>query len=144
MVCTPRREKASDREIDGRKGRGASSHAHMRSAKWKGSVGCIGIALAAFSTVYAAQKPPAKAPASKFHAHVTGFLKKHCIGCHTGPKGAANVDLAKIRTEAEAKKHIKVLRKAVGQINANRMPPKGVPQPSADEIAKFKKWVKAR
>lgn len=102
----------------------------------------ISIALLALSAVAFAFAPP-KVGKPSFTKDVKPTLEKFCIGCHTGPKAPEGIDFSKIKTDADAKKSFKVLRKALSEVQEGEMPPKGMTKPSAAQVKAFAAWVKA-
>ena len=79
-----------------------------------------------------------------FAKDVQPLIKKNCLACHTGAYAADKVDLSKIKTEADAKKNLKLLKKAWSEVEAGKMPPKGAPKPSAVHKKSFGTWIKAQ
>ncbi len=91
-----------------------------------------------------------KAPAQKtvaikptFTKHVAPYLKKYCMGCHTGKDAPDKVDFSLVKTEADAKKYSKWMTKGEHEVAEKKMPPKGSTMPKADENKMFSAWVKA-
>jgi uncharacterized membrane protein len=87
-------------------------------------------------------KPVAAKP--DFAKDVKPVLVKYCVKCHAGPTAADQVDLQKIRTEADAKKALKVIKKCLSEMNKNAMPPQGNAKPTAEKVKAFGAWVKAQ
>lgn len=81
------------------------------------------------------------APKPTYDKSVAPFLKKYCLGCHTGKFAADGVDLSKIKSKADAIKERKLLQKGAKYLNAKKMPPKTAPQPTAAEAKAFSDWV---
>lgn len=94
------------------------------------------------STAAFAFRGPSAKPT--FAKDVKPTLQKYCVGCHAGPYAPDKVDLAKIKTEADAKKHLKMLQKGLHEVEENKMPPKGSPKPTAAQLKAFKAWIKAQ
>jgi len=83
-----------------------------------------------------------RAQSMRFEKEVTGFLAKHCVSCHSGKKPKADVALDAARSEADLLKNRKLWLNAVRQIADGAMPPKGAPQPTADEREAFAEAVR--
>jgi len=84
-------------------------------------------------------------PKPTFAKNVQPMIKKNCFGCHSGPTAADKIDFAKIKTEADAKKQLTLLKNSMRQLQRAKMPPPGsVPQPTKAEIAAFSEWLKAQ
>lgn len=97
------------------------------------------IVLSAFAVGF--QSKPAKPTYVK---DVLPMIKKNCVGCHTGPNSPDKVDLAKIKTEADAKKNLAVLKKSLKEVKEGHMPPQGMPKPASAQVKSFEAWVKAQ
>ncbi len=97
------------------------------------------LVLSAFAVGF--QTKPSK---PTFVKDVQPLIKKSCLACHTGPNSPDKVDLAKIKTEADAKKNLAVLKKSLKEVKEGHMPPKGMPKPAAAQVKAFEGWVKAQ
>lgn len=102
----------------------------------------VSIALLALTAVAFAFAPP-KVGKPSFTKDVKPTLDKFCIGCHSGAKPADGIDFSKIKTDADAKKSFKVLRKSLSEVQEGAMPPRGMTKPSAAQVKAFAAWVKA-
>ena len=79
-----------------------------------------------------------------FVKNVQPMIKANCLSCHSGPNSPDKVDLFKIKNEADAKKNLAVLKKSLKEVKEGRMPPKGMPRPTAAQIKLFEAWIKAQ
>ncbi len=96
--------------------------------------------LAVFPVLSVAYAPPGPEKAT-FKANVTPFLKTYCVSCHATKNAPDGIDFTKIKTAADARKHLKWLKKGVSEMKHKKMPPSGSKQPKATEVAAFRKWV---
>lgn len=85
-----------------------------------------------------------KASKPTFVKDVQPLFKKSCLACHTGPNSPDKVDLAKIKTEADAKKNLAMLKKSLKEVKEGHMPPKGAPKPNSAHVKSFERWIKAQ
>lgn len=79
-----------------------------------------------------------------FVKNVQPLIKANCVSCHSGPNAPDKVDLFKIKTEADAKKNLAMLKKSLKEVKEGHMPPKGMPRPTAAQVKLFEAWVKAQ
>ncbi|MBM3760774.1 MAG: DUF1592 domain-containing protein [Acidobacteria bacterium] len=63
---------------------------------------------------------------------VAPVVNKYCVGCHGMARPAGDVDLEKLAGEAVSG-HARTWQKVVEQLSLGEMPPKGMPQLSAEE-----------
>ncbi len=79
----------------------------------------------------------------KFTQTVRPFMTRYCVGCHSGNTPAAQLDLGTYTSmETVARDHPRwnvVLQK----LTAKEMPPKQVPQPTAEERRQTIEWIQA-
>jgi hypothetical protein len=104
----------------------------------------LAFALIAVSAVAVGYHSPTKAAKPTYVKDVQPIMQKLCFRCHTGPNGADNIDLAKIKTNADAKKHLAVLKKGFKEMKELKMPPKGNPQPTPAQMKSFEAWLKTQ
>ena len=71
------------------------------------------------------------------------LLKQYCLGCHSTARHMGDLDLERFTSNAEVLKHTKVWQSVVEQVSIGEMPPKGMPQPSAEERARLLDWVRS-
>lgn len=102
--------------------------------------------IAIFAVAAAALFVPVSAGPSKptFTKDVKPTLQKFCLKCHTGPYSPDKVDLAAIKTDADAKKNLAMLRKSLSEMKKGAMPPKGNPQHSPAQLKALETWLKTQ
>ncbi len=86
-----------------------------------------------------AADPPGEKPAPVPGA---AFVQKYCLSCHGAEKKRGELDLSGFRDEAAVVATRKVWSNAVRAVRDGEMPPKGVPQPTADEREAFAEAVR--
>ena len=74
------------------------------------------------------------------HAATQSFLKKNCLGCHTGKAPAGEFDVTKLMAPASLKQNPQAWTKAALRVHNGEMPPKA-PLPVEQREA-FNDWVK--
>lgn len=116
----------------------------MRSAKWSSRLLALvaGIGLLAWVGIGSgtAQKPPTDAKA-EFATGVQPILKKYCNDCHSTKLKKGHLDLERYTSIDEIRKDLKPWQSMIEQIETGEMPPKGKPQPTADEKKLLLAWV---
>jgi mono/diheme cytochrome c family protein len=74
-------------------------------------------------------------------AGVREFLTEHCLGCHSGAKPKADLDLESLAANfSEIESREKWLA-VVKRVEAGEMPPKGKPRPDAKQVRALAEWV---
>jgi mono/diheme cytochrome c family protein len=102
---------------------------------------CTALLVGVVATSNSQAKPDPKQ--DDFKKTLQPFTKKHCVSCHNNKAAADNVNFEKYKTLAEAKKDIKVWKKAMAEVMKQAMPPQGMPRPAEKEVEAFKTAVKA-
>ncbi len=102
----------------------------------------LAIALLALSVFLVGFQSP-KVEKPTFAKNVQPTLKKFCVACHAGANAPDKIDFFAMKTEADAKKNLKVLKKALEEIREKAMPPGEVPKPSMAEIKAFSDYLKS-
>ena len=74
---------------------------------------------------------------------ISPFLTKHCTGCHGGSKPKADLNLTAFADEAAVLRARKVWARVKEYVEAGDMPPEGKPQPAAEEVEAFTRWIDA-
>ncbi|MCE9561208.1 MAG: DUF1592 domain-containing protein [Planctomycetes bacterium] len=87
-----------------------------------------------------AQKPATDAKA-EYAAKVQPILKKYCLDCHSTKAQKGHLDLERFASVDEIRKDLKPWQSMIEQIETGEMPPKGKPQPTADEKKQLTAWV---
>jgi len=68
---------------------------------------------------------------------VKPFVGKYCVGCHSGTQPTAQFDLKSYTTVDQVKEDFPRWSLLADRLTAHEMPPKQMPQPSADDAQKF-------
>jgi hypothetical protein len=66
------------------------------------------------------------------------FLKQYCLSCHSTAKQMGEVDLERLSGAAE---HARVWQQVAEQLRLGEMPPKGMPRPKPEEVARMQAWI---
>jgi hypothetical protein len=106
----------------------------------------IGLSAATFQTpsVHAqdATKPKAQAAPPSFATQAGPFLTKYCIGCHSGAKPKADLNLKAFSDEGAVVRARKLWVRLKDYVESGEMPPEDEEiQPSQEEVEKFLGWV---
>ena len=80
--------------------------------------------------------------ADDFSASMHPFAQKYCLGCHSTAVKKGSLDLQRFKTSADVRGDLKVWQQAIEMLEAGEMPPKGKPQPSADERRFAIAWIR--
>src|SRR6266545_1105679 len=75
--------------------------------------------------------------------HVQPLLKRYCFECHSKKVHKGDLDLERFESLGGIRKEIRPWQHLIEQVEAGEMPPKGKPQPSADERKLLLTWVRA-
>ncbi|MBO0699317.1 MAG: DUF1587 domain-containing protein, partial [Zavarzinella sp.] len=84
----------------------------------------------------------AETPAASYSAEVRPLLTRYCLGCHSTKAKKGSLDLERFGTLDAARKDLKVWGHVIEQLEAGEMPPKGKPQPTAEERRRIVAWVR--
>src|SRR2546429_7423114 len=90
------------------------------------------------ASAYAGQ---AASTAETYRSAVQPVLAKNCYGCHSDKLKTAGLTLEGLRDPSLALRRTDVWEKVVDQLRARRMPPAGLPGPSASEISAITAWA---
>lgn len=82
-----------------------------------------------------------RAGESDFAKDIRPLLQKYCCECHAGDVTEADVDFGAIRTRDDVHHQPKVWLRTRRMLEGGQMPPKGSPQPSAEERQLLQGWV---
>ena len=107
---------------------------------------------AAVSSVWTASTPAADEAPPSFAKDVKPFLTNYCQNCHNGRRGKAGYSVDSYANLMKGGKkgpmivpgqpdESRLLKTLTGR--AKRMPPKDSDQPTAEEVAKVRAWIKA-
>jgi mono/diheme cytochrome c family protein len=97
-----------------------------------------GLAAAVFGAV--AGPPPAKSP-EFFDGTLRPFVKRYCLGCHSGEDAEHGIQLDKYRTAAAVTEDRATWQKVQGMLRSQKMPPKGGRRPKAEEYDAVVAWL---
>jgi len=87
---------------------------------------------------------PAPADAKKpFDEVVRPILAKYCLGCHSTKDMKGSLDLERFASLDLVRKDIKPWQQMIEQIETGEMPPKGKPQPTAEEKKQLLGWIRS-
>lgn len=99
-----------------------------------------GIAATARYLQAQAATDPQKALDASFGVAVTPFFQKHCMSCHSSEVGTAGVRVDQLDAKMEDR-HIQMWEAIQHRVRNGSMPPKGLPQPTAEERQQFMAWI---
>jgi len=80
--------------------------------------------------------------AADYAKDVRPLLTQYCHKCHSDKRTEADVNLAQFASLADAQKATRVWLKVSEMLETVQMPPKSAKQPSEDERAKLRTWVR--
>ena len=107
--------------------------------------GAFGLAALALAALTPPRERPALAQEPKpadFAGDVRPLLKAYCLSCHSSKAKKGSLDLERFATIADVRADVKVWQAIIEQVEAGEMPPKGKPQPTADEKGRLLAWVR--
>lgn len=87
-------------------------------------------------------KPPIADVDGEYEATVSKFLKKYCLDCHSTQLKKGDLDLQRFATFEQVRQDLEPWQHLIEQLEAGEMPPKDLPQPSAEERARTIAWVR--
>ena len=79
--------------------------------------------------------------ADTYVKRVQPLLKKYCFECHSKKAHKGDLDLERFDSLIAIRKDLKPWQQLIEQVEAGEMPPKGKPQPTADERKLILAWV---
>ena len=74
---------------------------------------------------------------------VKPFVGKYCVGCHSGAQPTAQLDLKSFATVDQVREDFGRWSLLADRLTAHEMPPKGMPQPSAEAVQQVIDFVHA-
>lgn len=77
-------------------------------------------------------------------SHADAFIAKHCRACHAGDRPKGDFYLDDLSIDFDATENRGAWLKVLQQIDAETMPPKNKPRPSAQDIADLTQWINER
>ena len=111
------------------------------SLKCLGILAATGLGALALTGADPAPSAPQDARAD-FAADVRPIVAQYCLGCHSTKAMKGSLDLERFATPDHVRKEIKPWLQIVEQVEAGEMPPKGKPQPTAEERKKLLGWIR--
>ena len=106
-----------------------------------------GIALASIdlapSALHGDGPPPGQDVGDDFLKRVQPLLQKYCFECHSKKVHKTDLDLERFVSLAAIRKDLTPWQHLIERVEVGEMPPKGKPQPSADERKLIVAWVRA-
>lgn len=88
-----------------------------------------------------ASKQPAE-PVNEYAGFVQPAIKKYCLDCHSTKAKKGSLDLERFTSLDHVRKDIKPWQQMIEQLETGEMPPKGKPQPTADERKRLIAWTR--
>jgi hypothetical protein len=79
----------------------------------------------------------------QFDDTVKPFVGKYCVGCHSGAQPTAQFDLKSYSTIDQVKEDFPRWSLLADRLSAHEMPPKGMPQPSAEATLQIVDFIHA-
>jgi hypothetical protein len=100
-------------------------------------------AVAIFGTSFLALAPAvSSAEPATFDHDVKPFLTKNCNACHNEKVRTADLSIASLKTETSLNNDPETWEKISHRIQDGTMPPKGMPRPPAEDMAKVVDWIR--
>lgn len=106
------------------------------------AVGVLAVVSVPSRRLDSADKAPHADPAGDYPTTVVPLLKRYCLDCHSTKVKKSDLDLERFATTADLRKDLKPWTGVIEQLEAHEMPPKGKPQPTADERKQLVAWVR--
>lgn len=78
---------------------------------------------------------------ASFEQVVTPFVQQHCAACHNAKLQTAGLALTNYHDSDAMLRDRELWEKVVHRVRAGEMPPKGMPRPTAESIAKVTDWI---
>ncbi len=104
-------------------------------------VACLGLVVLAVGG--ADKVPPPAADAKNDYATVVRpLMKKYCLECHSTEVKKGSLDLERFASLDQVRKGLKRWEQVIEMLEAEQMPPKDKPQPTADERKQLIAWVR--
>jgi hypothetical protein len=100
----------------------------------------IALLVCVTTSAFAADTPDLQV---QFDSTVKPFVGKYCVACHSGPQPTAQFDLKSYTTVDQVKEEFPRWSLLADRLTAHEMPPKQMPQPSAEDAQKIIDWVHA-
>ncbi len=92
--------------------------------------------------IYRGERTPTGYTADKYASVVQPLVKKYCLDCHSTKAKKGSLDLERFASLDQVRKDLKPWQQTIEMLEAGEMPPKGKPQPTADERKQMIAWVR--
>lgn len=80
--------------------------------------------------------------ADDFAESMQPFTQKYCLGCHSTAAKKGSLDLQRFRSAADVRRDVKVWQQTIEMLETGEMPPKGKPQPTAEQRNSAIRWIR--
>jgi mono/diheme cytochrome c family protein len=78
---------------------------------------------------------------ASFEQAVTPFVQQHCVACHNAKLQTAGLALTNYHDTNAMLRDRELWEKVVRRVRAGEMPPKGMPRPTPESIARVTGWI---
>ncbi|MBY0523782.1 MAG: DUF1592 domain-containing protein [Gemmataceae bacterium] len=106
-----------------------------------GSLGLVLLGLTGHGLT-GADKGTSKDATGDFSVVVRPLMKKYCLDCHSTKAKKGSLDLERFGSLDLVRKDLKPWQQTIEMLEAGEMPPKGKPQPTADERKQLISWIR--
>ncbi len=98
----------------------------------------------ALAALWFPQEKPvaAKEPADGFTATALPLVRKYCLECHSAKVKKGSLDLERFASADLVRRDVKPWQQSIEMLEAHEMPPKGKPQPTAEEQKQLIAWIR--
>jgi hypothetical protein len=115
--------------------------------RWRSLVFCVGGCAALIACLFAAVVPstgqsPPNGLADDYAKQVRPLLKTYCFSCHDAKAHKGDLDLERFSSLDAIRKDVRPWQHLIEQVDVGEMPPKGKPQPTAQERKVILAWVR--
>jgi mono/diheme cytochrome c family protein len=114
----------------------------LRVVSWIGFAAVFGVFVVYPRTATPDSKPGADQ--ANFNQNVASFIKQNCAMCHNEQLKTAGLALTKYHDTAAMLHDRVVWEKVVARVRAHEMPPKGLPQPTPEQITALTNWIEGQ
>jgi len=101
-----------------------------------------GAGIGAVATAADSAAPQVSLDDAGFGGAVKPLLAKYCLGCHATAKKEGGLDLERFTTVASIRRDVKPWQHLIEQVEAEEMPPREKPQPTAEERMRLVAWTR--
>jgi hypothetical protein len=111
--------------------------------RWCGAGSGLVLLACILGNVGGADKPAPTGPNSDYDSFVQPFVKKYCLNCHSTKVHKGSLDLERFTSLDHVRKDLKPWQAMIEMVDANEMPPKDKPQPTAAERKRLLAWIRS-